>query len=61
MLTDGPTTLQELMSVDMGDFAMAHLGDILIFIPTLEEHTKHSQKVHDHLQQHDFNLKLLIY
>ena len=36
---------------------MAYLDDIITFSPTLEEHTKHIQKVFDHLRQHDVKLK----
>ena len=41
---------------ELGDFAVASLDDIIIFSPTLEEHTKHIQKVFNCLRQH--NLKL---
>ena len=47
-LTNGPTTFKQWMSVadhELVDFAVPYLDDITIFSPTLEEHTKHSQKV----------------
>ena len=59
-LTKDPSILQQLMSVvlhEMGDFAMAYLDDIIIYIPTLEGHTKRIQKAFDHLG-YDLKLKL---
>ena len=37
---------------------MAYLDDIIIFSPTLDEQTKHIQKVFGHFRQHDLKLKL---
>ena len=60
-LANAPGVFQELMSVvmqDLGKFAMAYLGDIIIFSPSLEEHIKHIQFVSDRLRQHLLKLKI---
>ena len=57
---NGHSTSQQLMSVvphELGDSSVANLVDTIIFSPTLEENTKHIQKVFDHSRQ-DLRLKL---
>ena len=43
---------------DLGNFAMAYLGDIIIFSSSVEEHTRHIQIVFGRLRQHQLKLKL---
>ena len=60
-LSNGPSIFQQLMSIvlqDFGDFCMAYLDDIIIFSPTLDDHTKHIQMVFDRLRVHGLKLKL---
>jgi hypothetical protein len=58
---NAPSIFTEMMDIvleGLDEFAVAYLGDILIYSKTLEEHLKHIQEVFDRLTQHTGNLKL---
>ena len=63
-LANTPGIFQELMAIvlqDLGNFAMAYLDDIIIFISPIKEHIRHIQIVFGRLrqhQQHQLKLKL---
>ena len=60
-LSNAPAVFQELMLVvlqGLGDFAIAYLDDILVFSPTLEDHSQHLDTIFDKLRKHDLKLKL---
>lgn len=60
-LSNAPAVFQELMFVVLqgcNDFSTAHLDDIIIFKPTLEQHLEHICIIFDRLRQHYLKLKL---
>ncbi|GBG74392.1 hypothetical protein CBR_g18803 [Chara braunii] len=61
-LTNAPATFQRAMNdifrVILEQYVLVYLGDILIYIRTLEEHLGHLHDVLDRLRRHGFYVKL---